>query len=163
MIDEKKYLDIVSETKADITPFIDLAINQVNFRDILVKHLLHNDSINIYYHSYLILYQATKIIPSSFYCYWDKFSSLLNYDNSYHRNYGMDLIANLVVVDKDNLFESILADYYKQLNDEKVATIKHCITNSATIIKSKPQLTTIIIARIIDSLRVNDNSDRHQN
>jgi hypothetical protein len=163
MIDEKDYLQIVSEIKADITPFFDLAISQDNFRDILVKHLLENDSINIYYHSYLILHKTTKINPSIFYCYWDKFSLLLKYDNSYHRNYGMDLIANLITVDKDDNFELIIDDYYKQLNDEKVSTIKYCINNSAAIIKEKPQLAKRIISKIIDSLRVNDNSERHQN
>lgn len=163
MIDENKYLKIVSETKADIIPFFDLAISQENFRDILVKHLIENDSINIYYHSYLILNEATKSKPSLFYYYWDKFSLLLQHDNSYHRNYGMDLIANLISVDKDNNFDRIIDDYYKQLYDEKVSTIKYCISNSATIIKYKPQLTTIIISKIIDSLRINDNSDRHQN
>jgi hypothetical protein len=163
MIDEYKYLQIVSETKADISPFFDLAISQKNFRDILVKHLIDNNSINIYYHSYLILNEATKSEPSLFYCYWDKFSLLLQYDNSYHRNYGMDLIANLIAVDKDNNFDLIINDYYKQLYDEKVSTIKYCISNSATIIKYKPQLTTIIFSKIIDSLRISDNSDRHQN
>lgn len=163
MIDEKRYLQIVSETKADITPFFDLAISQKDFRDILVKHLLDNESINVYYHSYLILNETTKSMPSLFYYYWDKFSLLLQYDNSYHRNYGMDLIANLISVDKDNNFDLIIDDYYKQLYDDKVSTIKYCIRNTATIIKYKPQLTTIIISKIIDSLRINDNSDRHQN
>lgn len=163
MIDEKKYLDIVSETNADINDFVCMALSQDNFKDILVKHLLRTDSINIYYHSYLVLNKATKINPSLFYCYWDRFASLLKYDNSYHRNYGMDLIANLVAVDNDNLFDSILTDYYKQLYDEKISTIKHCIVNSITIIKFKPPYTSIIITKIIDSLRTNDNSERYQN
>jgi hypothetical protein len=163
LIDEKKYLAIVSETKADIADFISPAISEDNFKDILVKHLLTTDSINIYYHSYLILKKATKTDPSLFYCYWDKFVSLLKYDNSYHRNYGMDLIANLVAVDKDNLFDSIITDYYKQLNDEKISTIKHCIINSVTIIRFKPQFTSVIITKIIESLKVNDNSERYQN
>lgn len=163
MFDENKYLQIVSKTKADITPFFDLAVCQEDFRDVLVKHLMDNDSINIYYHSYLILNKATKSEPSLFYCYWDKFSLLLQYDNSYHRNYGMDLIANLIAVDKDNNFDLIIDDYYKQLYDEKVSTKKYCIGNSERIIKYKPHQAKIIIAKIIDSLRLNDNSDRHQN
>ncbi len=163
MIDENKYLQIVSDTKADITPYFDLAKSQKDFRDILVKHLLDTDSINVYYHSYMILDEATKVEPSLFYCYWAKFSSLLHYKNSYHRNYGMHLIANLMVVDKDNLFEHIIDDYYKQLNDEKISTIKYCISNSGKIIKEKPELTTGIISKIIKSLRINDKSEKHQN
>ncbi len=163
MTDENKYLQIVSETNADISPYFNLAINQEDFRDILVKHLLNTDSINVYYHSYLILNKVTKTEPSLFYHYWDNFSSLLSYENSYHRNYGMELIANIVIVDKENLFEQIIDDYYKQLADEKISTIKYCISNSATIIKAKPKLATNIIFRIIASLRVNDNTEKHQN
>ena len=48
MIDENKYLQVVSETNADITPYFDIAISQEDFRDILVKYLLETDSINVY-------------------------------------------------------------------------------------------------------------------
>jgi hypothetical protein len=75
----------------------------------------------------------------------------------------MDLIANIVAVDSEDLFELIFDDYYKQLNDEKISTIKYCISNSAKIINEKPKLGNKIISEIIDSLRVNDNSEKHQN
>jgi hypothetical protein len=163
MFEEKKYLDIVSETKADITPFIDLAISENQFRDVLTKHLLHNNAINIYYHSYMIIHKAIRINPSLFFCYWNEFSSLLKYDNSYHRNYGMDLIANLAALDKNDQFKLIIEDFYKQLYDKKISTIKYCISYSEIIVKSKPQLASTIIRKIIGSLRVNDNSDRYQN
>ena len=163
MITEKEYLQTVSETNADYTPFIDIAINERAFRNILIKHLIENEEINIYYHSYMILKEVTKTTPSLFYCYWDNFLFLLKHENSYHRNYGMDLIANIIPADKNNLFGPILDDYYRQLYDEKLVTIKHCIENSAAIINEKPKLTTIIISKIIDSLRVNTNSEKHQN
>ena len=163
MIDENKYLQVVSQTKADITSFFDLALRQQDFRKILVKHLLENDSINIYYHTFLILKKATKTEPSLFYCYWDQFSSLLRFENSYHRNYGMDIIANLVTVDKDNKFELIIDDYYKQLYDDKISTVKYCIYNSASIFRAKTQLTTRVLTKIVDSLRVNENSEKQQN
>lgn len=163
MIDENKYLQIVSKTKADITPYLELARSHEAFREILVKYLMTTDSINVYYHSYLILNEVTKTEPSLFYCYWEEFSSLLHYNNSYHRNYGMDLIANLIVVDKDNLFEQIIDDYYKQLKDEKISTVKYCISNSVRIIRAKPKFAKRIISAIIDSLRINDNSEKHQN
>lgn len=159
---EKEYLQTVSGTNVDITPFINIAINEESFRDILIKHLMENEAINIYYHSYLILNEGSKSAPSLFFCYWDNFVCLLKHENSYHRNYGMDLIANIIPVDKDNLFEPILKDYYKQLYDEKIVTIKHCISNSSTIIKEKPQFATIIVSRIIDSLSLNTNSEKRQ-
>lgn len=163
MIDEAKFLEIVSETNADIGALIDLTKDREDLRDLLVKHLLETDSINVYYHSYLILNEASKVDPSIFYCYWDKFVSLLEKSNSYHRNYGMDLLANLAIVDKYNKFELIIDLYYRQLYDKKITTKKKCIGNSYKIIKYKPNLTTTIITKIINSLIINDNSERHQN
>ena len=161
-MEEKDFLLTLSDTKADITPYPALALKDSKFRDILVRQLLNNHAINVYHHSFLILHEAIKTEPSLFYCYWDGFSSLLKHGNSYHRNYGMALIANLIAVDKDNRFELIMDDYFKQLEDEKISTIKYCISNSLIIIKAKPVFGKTIISRIIHSLRFNDHSDRHQ-
>ncbi len=163
MITEKEYLQKVSVTNADLTPFSEITLNDSGFRNILIKHLTENEAINIYYHSYLILNKATITAPSLFYPYWGNFASLLKHENSYHRNYGMDLIANIISADEDNLFEPAVEDYYKQLYDERLVTIKHCIENTAKIIREKPQLTITIISKIIDSLKVNTNSEKHQN
>ncbi len=162
MIEEKDFLLTVSETNADISPYPSLALKDSKFRDILVRQLLNNYAINVYHHSFLILQEAIKTEPSLFYGYWDGFSSLLKHGNSYHRNYGMALIANLIPVDKDNRFELILDDYFKQLEDEKISTIKYCISYSLIIIKVKPVLGKTIISRIIHLLRFNNHSDRHQ-
>lgn len=162
MIEEEIYLKTVSDTNASITPYPAIALKDSHFRDMLVWHLVNNNSINVYHHSFLILNEAIKTEPSLFYCYWDSFSSLLKYDNSYHRNYGMALIANLISVDKENRFESIIEDFFKQLEDKKISTVKYCIINTVLIIKAKPQHASTIISKIIHSLRYNNRSDRHQ-
>ena len=163
MIKEDVFLIKVSKTKADMKPFIEEALVHDEFRQILVKHLLHNDHINIYYHSYAILNKATIINPSLFYPYWIDFSKLLKYENSYHRNYGMDLIVNLMPVDKHNLFESIFDDFFDQLNHEKVSTRKYCIQHATSLIKWKPELTEVIVARMVESLKGYEGPEKHQN
>ena len=75
----------------------------------------------------------------------------------------MELLAQLAVVDVDNKFESIIEDYYKQLNDEKISTIKCCISCSLIVIDQKPQLASEIISKIVYSLNKSTHSDRHQN
>lgn len=45
MIKEEEYLQTVSKTNVDFTPFIEVAINEVAFRDILIKQPLENKSI----------------------------------------------------------------------------------------------------------------------
>ena len=47
MIYEQEYLKVVSETKADITSYINNAIEDSDFRNVLIHHLLTNNSINI--------------------------------------------------------------------------------------------------------------------
>ncbi len=163
MINETTYLQVVGETKADITEFIDLALTSEEFREMVVKHLINNEAINVYYHSYQILSKATQTEPALFYPYWEAFSSLLLHGNSYHRNYGMELIANLMVVDTEKHFDLHIEDYYKQLCDEKISTIKHCISYSSKILIARPDLTPGILQKIIEALRVNDHSERHQN
>lgn len=99
MVIKNDYLAVVAETKVDakeIDLFYQVALKDTDFRNILVNHLLNNDTINIYYHSYIILSKIANKNPGILYCYWDSFIKLLNYNNSYHRNYGMDLISCLL-------------------------------------------------------------------
>jgi len=61
----------------------------------------------VYYHSYYIIARASEISPELFYEYWDDFATLLNHENSYHRDFGLSLIANLTKIDKINKFSNI--------------------------------------------------------
>ena len=162
MITEQAFLEEVAKTKADFKPFVDSAVEIDNFRKIVIHHLCKSEYINVYYHSYLILEKATEINPEVFYPYWNEFVDLLRNKNSYHRNYGMAILANLVKVDDENRFEIIFDDYYKQLDDDKISTKKYCIVYSEKIIKSKPKLSNKIVSKIINSLQMNTNSEKHQ-
>jgi len=117
----------------------------------------------VYYHSYLIIEAASKEKPLLFYDSWDKFVSLLDYKNSYHRNYGMQILANLTKVDDQNKFEMIIDKYYKRLDDEKFLTRRYCVLNSREIIKNKPLLSDLIINRLINFIQTTDNSEKQQN
>lgn len=158
---EKEFLKIVSKTNAEIDSMIRLAIEDNDFRDLVVDHLIHNPSINTYYHSFLIIDAASKSNPELFYRYWNQFEKLFESDNSYHRNYGLIIIANLIVRDKGRRFEDLFKTYYKQLNDEKITTQKYCITNSRKIIEACPAMAHKIIAQIINSLKTNSYSEKH--
>ncbi len=163
MISEEQYLTEVSKTKANISIFIEEAGSVRIFRNIVVEQLLNNEKINVYYHSYIILNKAIKNNPGKFFEYWDNFASLLHHSNSYHRNYAMELISQLISEDQNNKFELIFNDFYKQLYHEKISTRKYCISYSANIIKQKPEMADRIISEIIKSLRLNSNTEKHQN
>lgn len=148
-------------------PFLDDLVSKVlaeqKFREMVNHLLLSSNDIMVYYHSYIILQRAAVLTPETFYPYWDQYSSLLKRENSYFRNYGMDLISTLISADVEERFKSITDDFYKQLDDEKISTRKYCILWTERIIDAKPELAEFVISKIIHSLRVNSNTEKHQN
>lgn len=160
---EEEYISAVSETNADIEPFIRLAMENADFRAILVRNLLMNDRINVYYHSYQILSEVAQSDPGLLFGYWDDFTGLLNHRNSYHRNYGMDLISCLISDANDQQFEEIFESYYNQLEHEKISTKKYCITYTARVIKGKPHHSSRIITKIINYLQQEPANQKHRN
>jgi hypothetical protein len=168
-MNKKEYIELVSRQiqKQDIEQFIEPLIQKVlddgAFRQLVIDQLISHDHILVYYHSFLINYGASEREPSLFYGSWDKFVSLLDHENSYHRNYAMQIIANLTKVDIQNRFELIIDKYYKQLSDVKFLTRRYCLLNSREIIVSKPLLCDTIINKLIGSIRTSDNSEKQQN
>lgn len=162
-----EYIELVSKQKADIESLIVSLTKKVlideAFRQIVTDQLLSCNDIMVYYHSSLIIEAASKEEPLLFYDSWDKFVSLLDYKNSYHRNYGMQILANLTKVDVQNKFEMIIDKYYKQLDDEKFLTRRYCVLNSREVIKNKPLLSDLIINRLINFIQTTDNSEKQQN
>jgi hypothetical protein len=163
----QEYIDLVSRQKYDIEPLIETLTEKVltdeAFRQLVIDQLISHHSIMVYYHSYLIVEKASKKEPLLFYAYWDKFAPLLYYTNSYHRNYAMQIIANLTKVDAQNKFELLFDTYYRQLDDDKFLTRRYCILNSREIIKNKPFLSDLIIGKLIAFIKTSDNTEKQQN
>jgi hypothetical protein len=168
-MNEKEYIELVSKQiqKQDIElliePLIQKVLDDDTFRQLVIGQLISHDHILVYYHSFLIIDGASKRDPSLFYGSWDKFVSLLDYENSYHRNYAMYIIANLTKVDIQNRFEPIIDKYYRQLNDDKFLTRRYCVLNSREIIINKPFLCDSIINRLILFIKTSENSEKQQN
>ena len=159
---EENYLNIVSQTNANIDNLWTETIENEEFRELVIKHLTTNDKINVYYHSYLILLNATKEFPKTLYPYWSKIEKLLFHENSYHRKYASDIISNLISIDIEDRFFSIFEAYYQHLNDEKISNKSNCILNSIKIVKHNPKLSEKIILKIIGSLQFNENTEKQQ-
>ena len=166
-MNEKAYIELVFRQQQDIELLIESLILKVldddTFRELVIDQLISHDHIMVYYHSFLIIDGASKREPSLFYGSWDKFASLLDHENSYHRNYAMQIIANLTKVDNQNRFDLIMDKYYRQLNDEKFLTRRYCVLNSREIIISKPYLCNSIIDRLILFIRTSENTEKQQN
>ncbi len=140
----------ISDKNVDIDKFAEIVINKESIRHEIISQMLNNEYIMIYYHSYYILAKASELKPELFYKYWDDFASLLNYTNSYHRDFGLTLIANLTKVDKENKFLSIFEDYFKCINDAKFMTARHCIQNTSQILTNKSELKENILNMLLN-------------
>ncbi len=135
--------DLISEIcdkNVDVDKFAEIIINEEPIRQEIINQMLNNEHIMVYYHSYNILAKSSELKPELFYRYWDDFASLLNHENSYHRDFGLTLIANLTKVDYENKFSSVFDDYFKRINDTKFMTARHCIQNTAKILANKHEL-----------------------
>jgi hypothetical protein len=140
----------VSNKNFDLDHFVQLAIEDENAREEMIRLLTHDPNIMVYYHCYYVIDAASRQQPELFYSHWDDFAALLNHPNSYHRDFGITLSANLTRVDHCDRFSILFEEYFAHLHDPKFMTACCCISNSLKIIRNKPGLKDMIIARLLD-------------
>jgi hypothetical protein len=140
----------ISVKDVDIDKFVRLAISEDHIRDEIIRQMTTHPHIMVYYHCYYVASKASQEKPELFYQYWHEIASLLKHKNSYHRDFGLTIIANLTKVDQENLFSEIFHDYFEHINDEKFMTGQCCVQNSIKILKHKPELEDQIIALLLD-------------
>jgi hypothetical protein len=140
----------ISAKDVDVDKFVQLAIDDDHIKDEIIRQMVTHPHIIVYYHCYYVASKASQERPELFYQYWRDVASLLNHRNSYHRDFGLTIIANLTKVDQENLFSKIFHDYFEHINDEKFMTGQCCVQNSIKILRHKPELKDQIIALLLD-------------
>ncbi len=140
----------ISAKEADIDVFVQIAIREDQARDEIVNQMLTHPDIMVYYHCYYVVSKASQERPELFYKYWNEMVSLLRHPNSYHRDFGLTILANLTRVDQDNLFPAIFRDYFEHVNDDRFMTAQCCVRNSLKIIRHRPELKDRIIDLLLD-------------
>ncbi|MDP4093425.1 MAG: hypothetical protein Q8920_08695 [Bacillota bacterium] len=144
---------IVEEIKCkniDVEYFSKRIIKDESLRNELVRQLLTNKDIMVYYHCFYVISRASEIRADLFYTYWHDFELLLSHKNSYHRDIGATIIANLVCADKNHYFYNIIDDYLMHINnDEKFMTAQCFVRNLAKIAKSTKDLWPKIVGILL--------------
>jgi len=112
--------------------------------ELLFDGLTSKDN-NYRYNCFLLLEKITSKKVSWIYDKWDFLAGLLDSLNSYHRNIGLVLLANLSYSDTENRVESIIDKYLSHFNDEKFITARQCIQNVWKIAVNKPALKDKIV------------------
>ncbi len=149
-MDYKEILEKISKKDFNKLKYVHLILKDEKFRDFVVDNMLNHPKIMYYYHCFYILEKASEMKPYLFYIYWDKFSSLLKHSNSYHRNFGLILLANLAVIDTADNFSNIIDDYLGLLSDVKFMTAEVCIKNLFKVALAKSHLAKKIVSILLN-------------
>ena len=153
-MDGNELVRAISATDVDVDGFAQQVIYDEQLRDQVMKLMLNDPDIMLYYHSFYIVSKASHDKPELFFPYWNELAALLNHTNSYHRDFGLTIIANLIQVDRDGRFEVIFQDYFKHINDPKFMTGLCCVRNSLQILKTKPGYKDRIVALLLDTDKI---------
>ena len=150
MSDMEKLLEEISKKNFQKEKYVKMVISDETFRKFVIDSMINNPKIMNYYHCFYIIEEASSIKPELFYKYWDDFVILLNHSNSYHRDFGLILIAKLAKCDEDNKVDKIINDYLELLKDEKFMTAECCLKNSFIIATLKENLLEKIVIILLN-------------
>ena len=149
-MNKTEIMDKIAEKDFDADEFVRLAKTKKDIRDAIVKQMTLNPDIMVYYHCYYVVSKGSEKNPEIYYPYWDEIAGLLNHKNSYHRDFGLDIIANLTAVDGENRFSEIESDYFGCINDEKFSTGQCCIKNCKKIYRHIIDQREEIVSLVLD-------------
>lgn len=139
----------ISVKDFDLTESVQAVILTERIRDEIVKLMISNADIMVYYHCFKVVSQASQEHPELFYKYWHDITPLLSHKNSYHRDFALSILANLTAADNGHLFSELYRDYFAHIHDQKFMTARCCIQNAAKVIENAPalreEITTLLI------------------
>jgi hypothetical protein len=146
----EEIIQSIAQTDFDLDLYCGLVLEDALLRDEIIRPMINNPNIMVYYHCFYVVEKASQQKPALFYGYWPEFAALLNHVNSYHRDFGLVLIAILAQVDTENRIMEILPDYLSHAHDQKFMTACCCVQNCKMIIQSKPVLKEKILTSLLD-------------
>ena len=140
----------ISMRDYDLDKSVRAVILTEGFRDEIVKLMISDADIMVYYHCFEVVSQASQEHPELFYKYWHDIVPLLSHKNSYHRDFALTILANLTAADHGLLFSELYIDYFAHIHDQKFMTARCCIQNAAKVIANTPALLEEITTLLID-------------
>jgi hypothetical protein len=149
-MDASEIIEQIKKKDFDVNAFAQLAIKNQRVRNEIVRQMLFNAEIMVYYHCYYVVDKASQERPEIFYSYWREIAELLHHNNSYHRDFALEIIGNLTRVDQENRFAEIKDEYFSIVNDEKFMTGNCCVKNLLKIYRAKPEQREQIMKILLD-------------
>ena len=120
----------------------DFARKAVNRREIIndLTELIFEKKEQIRFNSFETLRIISEEKPEVIYPKWEVLEGLLTHKNNYLKFIGINLIANIVMVDQKGLFEKIFDTYYGILREDVTIAPAYVVRNSWKIVQAKPEL-----------------------
>lgn len=149
-MDSSLLIEEIRRKDVDVEYFANKIIEEESSRKEVVENLLKNKDIMVYYHCYYVVSKASELRADLFYEYWNDFAALLDHKNSYHRDIGLTIIANLVRVDNNNYLDDIFDDYLRHFDDVKFMTAQCFLKNLAKIAKIRVDLREKMVKTLME-------------
>lgn len=140
----------LSAKGCDLGVFVEAATLDESVRDEIVRLMIADPGIMVYYHCFSVVSRASQEHPELFYRYWQALVPLLKHENSYHRDFALTILANLTAVDGDHRFRAVYRDYFAHVHDPKFMTARCCVQNAAKVIANAPEFGNDIAALLMD-------------
>ncbi len=97
-----------------------------------------------------VIQKLSEDKPEAIYPYWDKFTALLDSENTFIKSIALAIIANLTKVDTEKKFEELFDKYFSFLNDRSMITAANLVSYSGAIAKAKPELESKITDKLVN-------------
>ena len=117
---------------------LDAIKNEKVLSELLEVILSKKDEVR--FNSHQVLLHISENNPEVLYPQWDYLSNLLTSDNHFHRYIAINLLANLVKIDKENKFEADFDKYFDNIAGEKTMVAGQAAMNAGKIASIKPNL-----------------------
>lgn len=157
-----KLIEEIAQKSFDIDKFVRIVVEDVCVREEIVNQMAKNSEIMVYYHCYYVVDEASRKFPELFYPYWDEIAKLLHHKNSYHRDFALEIIGNLIKVDHENYFSIIKEDYFSLISDEKFMTGNCCVRNLLKVYQHKSKLRERIIQLLLNIDNICDYTEKQK-
>lgn len=117
----------------------DLAISDRNFLKELIDGLT-SDNETYRHNCYKVIQTMSEEAPLKLYSEWDFFHELLGSNNAYHQMMGVQILANLTVIDSEDKFDEMIDEYFNLLDGRSLITARYVAIGAGTIAQVKPAL-----------------------
>lgn len=129
----------LNDKKADVKQIAEKAVTDKELLSELLQGLKSKNE-TVRYNCSKILMLTSREHGEILYPAWDYLVEFLHSENSYQKMSAVNLLANLVKVDKENKFKCIFKDYFNLLDDKSMILSVYIASNSGQIVLAKPEL-----------------------